>query len=290
LQTYAVCKAVPKATGDKRMKVSFAKVTASGNDFIVLDNRGSKLEDAISDFGAFAKFASQRRHSVGADGVLVLEDSKAADFKMRIINPDGSEVAMCGNGARCSALYAYTKKWCGASLKIETAAGLLDAQIKGQSVMVRMTPPVDIRLDRNIGLGTTIINLHTANTGVPHAVHFVDNVKDYPVKQIGSKVRYHKFFEPEGTNADFVEIIDDSTISVRTYERGVEDETLACGTGVVASSVISHLVNGTRGPVSAITRGKDILKIHFRKESNVFKDVYIEGKAHIIFEGGLDYV
>lgn len=272
------------------MKIEFTKVEASGNDFILLDNRENKLGSKIEDFGAFAKFACRRRYSAGADGVLVLEDSEPADFRMRIFNPDGSEVTMCGNGIRCSAIYAYANKWCGPSIRIETGAGILQAEVKGEAVTVKMTSPKDIRLDQNVGLGKTIVNIHVANTGVPHAVHFVERLTDYPVKEVGSKLRYHKLFEPEGTNADFVEVIDKTTISVRTYERGVEEETLACGTGVVASAIISHLINGTEEPVNAITRGEDILKIHFKKELNLFRDVRLEGKAHITFEGGLDYV
>lgn len=270
--------------------IKFTKVEASGNDFIVLDNRGSKLASSIGDFGDFAKFACRRRHSIGADGVLVLEDSGRADFRMRILNPDGSEVAMCGNGIRSSAIFAHTNKWCGPAMKIETASGILEAEITDGSVMVKMTPPKDIRLEQNIGLGKTIINLHTADTGVPHAVHFVESINNYPVKDIGSKVRFHKAFEPEGINADFVEVVDSSTIRVRTYERGVEDETHACGTGVVASALISHLVNGTRQPVSVITKGGDRAKVHFKKELNLFRDVYLEGKANIVFEGGIEYV
>jgi len=272
------------------MRIDFAKVAASGNDFIIVDNRGNKLKDKIIDFADFARFSSRRKHSVGADGVLVLENSEIADFKMRIINPDGSEVSMCGNGIRCSALYASTKKWCGASMKIETGAGILEATVKEESVKIKMTPPKNLKLDQNIGVGKTIMTVHKIDTGVPHAVHFVDEIKDYPVKDMGAKIRYHKIFEPEGTNADFVKPIDKSTISVRTYERGVEDETLACGTGVVASAIISNLVNGTQQPVSANTEGEDVLKVHFKKEHNHFSDVHLEGDSHIVFEGGMDYV
>ena len=272
------------------MRIDFTKTVASGNDFIVVDNRDNALGSKIADFSDFARFACRRRHSVGSDGLLVLENSKSCDFKMRIFNPDGSEVTMCGNGIRCSAVYAYKKKWCGVLMKIETGAGVLQAEVNGESVRVKMTSPKNIKLAQNIGLGKTIMNIHTVNTGVPHVVHFVENIKDYPTKEAGSGIRYHKLFEPEGTNANFVEIVDNSTISVRTYERGVEDETLACGTGVVASAIISHLINGTREPVKAITRGEDILKVYFKKEHNRFNDVYLEGKAHIVFEGGLDYV
>ena len=134
------------------------------------------------------------------------------------------------------------------------------------------------------------MNLHIIDTGVPHAVHFVENIAAYPVREMGQKVRCHKVFEPDGTNVDFVEIRDKSTIAVRTYERGVEDETLACGTGVVASCIISNLVHNVSQPVNALTQSKEVLKVYFKKDKNVFKDVYLEGKASIVFEGGLGYV
>ncbi|UCD54799.1 MAG: diaminopimelate epimerase [Candidatus Omnitrophota bacterium] len=272
------------------MKIDFTKVVASGNDFIIVDNRENKLKGKVSDFGDFARFSSRRKYSVGADGLLVLEDSEKADFKMRIFNPDGSEVTMCGNGVRCSVLYAYQNKWCGSAVKIETGAGILEAEIKDKVVRIKMTPPTGIKLEQNIGIGKTIINIHAVNTGVPHAIHFVENIENYPVKEIGEKIRYHRLFEPEGTNADFVKPIDKSTISLRTYERGVEDETHSCGTGVVASAIISHLVNDVEQPVNAITRSKDVLKVYFRKEHNRFHDVYLEGGARIVFEGGINYV
>ncbi len=272
------------------MKIDFTKAQAAGNDFIIVDNTAGAVTGKIEDLGRFAKFACKRKYSLGADGLLVLEDSAAADFKMRIFNPDGSEVTMCGNGIRASALYAYSRKWCSLSMKIETGAGILEASINGEAVRVKMTPPNNIELDRNIGAGKTIINVHVLNTGVPHAVHFVDDVEKYPVTEMGGKIRYHKVFEPDGTNANFVQISGKSAIKVRTYERGVEDETLACGTGVVASAVVSHLANGIQPPVSAVTKSGDVLTVHFKKERDAFSDVYLEGKAHIVFKGEVDYV
>ena len=243
------------------MNIPFTKVEASANDFIILDNREKKLEKKIPDFESFARLACKRKRSVGADGLLVLEDSPSADFKMRVINPDGSEVAMCGNGIRSSALYAFRKEWCGPFVKIATDAGILEAEISGESIKVKMTLPEDIKLDQNIGVGKSIMTIHAVNTGVRPAVHFEERV-----------------------------VKDASTILGRTYERGVEDETLACGTGVVAAAIISNLVKGTKEPVSVVTGSGDTLKVYFKKEHSVFRNVYLEGKAHIIFDGGLNYV
>jgi len=270
--------------------IDFTKAVASGNDFIIIDNKDKSVFGKIKSLSDFAKDVCRRKYSVGADGLLVLEASDKADFRMRILNPDGTEVTMCGNGIRCAAVYAGERSWCASSMKIETGAGILEAELKDDSVRVKMTPPTGIRLERNVGLGKTIMDVHFINTGVPHAVHFVENIKEYPVKKMGAEIRYHKIFEPDGTNADFVEAQDDSTILVRTYERGVEDETLACGTGVVASAVISHLVNGTKEPVKAIVRSGETLKVYFKKEHNAFRDVYLEGSARIVFEGEVENV
>ena len=272
------------------MKINFTKAASSGNDFVIVDNRQNAFGVKDVHFPELAKACCGRKFSIGADGLLVLEDSGEADFKMRIFNPDGSEAEMCGNGIRASALYASINKWCAPSMKIETLAGILQAEVKDDAVRVKMTLPADIRLELNIGIGNRILNIHSVNTGVPHAVHFVESLKDYAVKEIGLALRHHKLFKPEGTNADFVEVIDTSTISVRTYERGVEDETLACGTGVVAAVVISNLTENVKSPVNVITKSGDILKVYFKKEHDSFRDVFLEGKAHIVFEGGLDYV
>lgn len=274
-------------------RVTFTKVVGSGNDFVILDNRQGRLNKDIGDFSDFAKEVCVRRNSIGADGLLVLEDSDKADFRMRIINPDGSEVTMCGNGARCSALYAYKNDWCSARLKMETGAGILEAEIVGDNVKLKMTNPHSIRLDNDIGLGSTIFKIHFIDTGVPHAVHFLDDEKDideYPVREIGRKIRYHKTFQPDGTNANFVKVISEDRIKLRTYERGVEDETLACGTGAVASAIISHLVNGTMAPVSVLTKSGDALNIYFKSAKKIFFDVYLEGPAKIVYEGGINYV
>ena len=272
------------------MRIEFTKAAASGNDFIILDNRANKLVERGLNLSNFTKFSSRRKFSVGADGILVLEDSKSGNFKMRIFNPDGREVTMCGNGIRCSAMYAHKEKWCSSPMKIETGAGIIEAEVKEELVKVRMTEPCDIRLEQNIGVAKTIMSIHTINIGVPHAIHFVEGIENYPVKATGRDIRRHKVFEPAGTNVDFVEVRDNSTIVLRTYERGVEDETLACGTGAVASAIIAHMVRSVKEPISVVTRSKDVLKIYFKKERNSFSNVCLEGTAKIIFQGGIDYV
>lgn len=266
-------------------QIRFTKAVASGNDFIIIDNRDNKFSD---DFSSIAKTLCKRKLSVGSDGLLILEDSKNADLKMRIFNPDGSEVTMCGNGARCTALFAYLNKWCSDNLKIQTEAGILEATVHNEKIRLRMTDPNHIRLDNDLGLGNTIFKAHFIDTGVPHVVHFLQddvNIEGYPVREMGQKVRYHKLFEPEGTNANFAKVLSENKIRLRTYERGVEDETLACGTGAVASAIVSYLVNGTRQPVEVLTTSGDILNIYFSANNKKIHNVYLEGSAKIVYEG-----
>lgn len=270
--------------------VKFTKVVGAGNDFIVLDNRTGKAEKTVKDLSEFAKFACKLKTSIGADGLLVLENSKKADFKMRIFNPDGTEVTMCGNGARCASLYAVVNKWCSSELKVETGAGIIDAFQKGDYVKIRMTEPKDMILGKIIPIEKGMFNVHFINTGVPHIVYFIENIDDYPVKEMGYTMRFHEAFAPEGANVNFVKTINDNSIRVRTYERGVEDETLACGTGSAASAIISHFINGTVPPVMVLTNSGDTLKVHFDVKDKKVVDLYLEGPAKIVFEGGIEYV
>jgi len=270
----------------KKHNIDFTKAVASGNDFIIIDDKNGDLKTRNLDYSEIARELCPRHTSVGADGILVLEASSKADFRMRIINPDGSEVAMCGNGTRCSALYAAMKEW-GNDLTIETGAGILRAEVKGKEIKVKMSDPKDADLEISLGLGNSIINVSFINTGVPHVVHFVEDLAGYPVKDTGRKIREHSFFLPEGTNVNFVEKTDDNEISVRTYERGVEDETLSCGTGTVASAVVSGLMRQVVSPVNVRTSSGEILEVFYQVSGKKVSEVYLNGSADIIFKGGI---
>ncbi|MFH1664928.1 MAG: diaminopimelate epimerase [Candidatus Omnitrophota bacterium] len=267
-----------------RYNIVFTKAAASGNDFLIIDNKNRELDTRDLDYRLIAKDLCRRRVSVGADGLLVLEDSDTADFRMRIINPDGSEVEMCGNGARCSALYASRCGW-GDELLFETGAGLLSAVVNGDNVKIKMSDPKDIRLNINLGIGPNIIAAHYINTGVPHVVHFVDDLEGYDVKGTGRKIREHAAFAPQGTNADFIGNIGEGRADIRTYERGVEDETLACGTGTVAAAVVLGLLGFVTPPVEILTRSGETLKVHYTIAGGKARDVYLEGLANIVYEG-----
>jgi len=262
--------------------IKFTKLVASGNDFFLVDNRNGNL--ASVDWPDLAQKACPGKGEKGADGLLVLEGSKKADVKMRIFNPDGGEVEMCGNGSRCTALYCGKPR-----LKIETAAGILEAEVSsGGRIKVRMTEPKDLKAGFSLSLNGKDYKAHYVNTGVPHVVHFTEDIEGLDVKKTGALIRYHDSFKPAGTNADFVKLLSGNSIAVRTYERGVEDETLACGTGACASAIIASLLKGIGSPVSVKTQSGEVLKVYFDKDGDNFKDVYLEGTARIVCEGGID--
>lgn len=262
--------------------IRFTKSVATGNDFIIIDNRSSVIRHPLA---GFAKSICRRIWSIGADGLLVIERSKKADFKMRIFNPDGTEAEMCGNGSRCVALYAVTNRIAKHVMTIETLAGTLAASVRGDAVKVKLPTPKDIKWNLCLEIHKCPYRVNFVDTGVPHVVYFVDDLDKIDVKDLGSHIRYHKEFSPEGTNADFVKIIDKHSIKVRTYERGVEDETLACGTGAVASAIISAESEKISSPITVETWGGEKLKVHFELIDGNFRNVYLEGKAKLVYEG-----
>jgi diaminopimelate epimerase len=265
------------------MKVPFMKMSGSGNDFILIDHRKPFLDE--DRMNKFARKVCRRRVSVGADGLILVEESKRADFKWRFFNADGSEGEMCGNGGRCVARFAYLKGISGPSLKFETLAGIISAEVNGKRVKLEMTQPHSLRLDEKISVEEKELSLSSINTGVPHAVLFLKNIENVDVVDMGRVIRFHPHYAPAGVNANFVKVEDDSRLSVRTYERGVEDETLACGTGVVASALVSAFKGFVKSPVSIKTRGGEILTVHFEIASDQIKNVFFEGDVHIIYEG-----
>jgi len=259
------------------IKLNFTKMVGAGNDFIVIDA-------GLKDLSALAKRLCDRKTGIGADGMLVLEKSKIADFRMRIFNADGSEAEMCGNGLRCAVLFRGMKR----KVKIETIAGIYEGEIAAKDkVKVKMEEPRDLKLNFPINVSGREIKANFINTGVPHTVVFVEGLDKINVDSIGSEIRHHDEFKPKGSNVNFVETIDDSNIKIRTYERGVEGETLACGTGSVASAIISMIKNERlKVKVSVHTKG-GILKVEFDNIKNKIKNVYLEGEAKSVFQGGI---
>ncbi|MFA6349611.1 MAG: diaminopimelate epimerase [Candidatus Omnitrophota bacterium] len=263
-------------------KIYFTKMVGAGNDFVVID--GHK-DTKTQSYRKLAIAMCDRKFGIGADGLLVLEKAPKIDVRMRIFNADGSEAEMCGNGSRCAALYTALKLK-KHDLDIRTLAGLIRANVRGDNVKVQLTDPAGLRLDMAVKLGRTL-RVNFINTGVPHAVVFVDSVENIDVPFLGRRLRFHKSFAPKGTNVDFVEIVSPAKISVRTYERGVEDETLACGTGVMASALVSALKLGKLGNsvISVTTRGGETLKVYFNFRNNRFSEVWLEGRVSTICQG-----
>jgi diaminopimelate epimerase len=261
-------------------------MTGAGNDFIVIDDRGNEIGD---DARELAKQLCRRRVSVGADGLILIVPSARADFRMRYFNADGSEADMCGNGGRCAAKFAHERDIAGATMTFESRSGLHDARIlDGGDVLLKMADPRAMILDNVAMFGGEKRTLHRINTGVPHAVCEVEGLDDFPVVEIGRLIRYYSEFMPEGTNADFIEVQNESRLALRTYERGVEDETLACGTGAVAAALISAALGKTRPPVEVLTRGGDILTVGFYMSDLGFCDVTLSGNADTVYEGALE--
>ncbi len=264
------------------MKIPFTKMSGSGNDFIIVDHREPFLkEDRLRDF---IRKACRRRISVGADGLILIERSQKADFKWRYFNADGGEAEMCGNGGRCAARFAYLKGIAGPSLKFETLAGILSAQVDGKRVKLEMTKPFGLKLDETLLIDGKKQIFSSINTGVPHAVLFVEDLEGLDIVPIGKAIRFHSHFSPGGTNANFIRMDKGSQLSIRTYERGVEDETLACGTGAVASALVAAFKGLVKSPVSIKTRGGEVLTVHFEIEAKEVKRVFFEGDVHIIYE------
>jgi diaminopimelate epimerase len=272
--------------------IVFTKLVAAGNDFVLIDNRVSRFSRRV--LVSLTKQMCDRKFGIGADGLLALEKSRSADFKMRIFNADGSEAEMCGNGSRCFALYcAQLKGKSVANLKIQTLAGVINAYVNRDRVKVNLTAPKNMKLDIPVSIPGKTLHVNFINTGVPHAVIFTEGLPSMEIVDLGRQIRYHKVFSPRGTNVDFVEVTGVNDITIRTYERGVEDETLACGTGSVASALITgYKLQGARSitrPVKMIfnvlTRSGEILKISFILKNKVFSDVWLEGKAGIVYKG-----
>lgn len=265
------------------MQLHFTKMNGAGNDFVMIDNRSGKL--ALS--GPQIARICDRHRGVGADGLLLVETarSKQADFRMRYYNSDGGEAEMCGNGSRCFARFVQKITKGDNPLCFETLAGLIQAEVDGRLVRINLSPPHGLKLHEKILLSSGETEIHSLNTGVPHAVLVVPDLSPVAVNPLGSEIRHHAHFAPKGTNVNFVQRLAANAIRIRTYERGVEAETLACGTGVTASALIAHLLFQIPSPVQVAVQGGDTLEVSFQEEDGRFHGVCLKGPADFVFEG-----
>ncbi len=271
------------------MLLKFYKMNGAGNDFVIIDNRDLTKNLSADTIAALC----DRHRGIGADGLLAVEPAEqGADYRFRYYNADGGEAEMCGNGARCFARFTShlsetpeTPK----EITFETIAGPLSANIVGADIRISMSTPKDLQMDIPEKLSELDTAVHFVNTGVPHAVLFTDHLSQLDVVQHGRAIRHHPHFAPSGTNVNFVQSLAESHIAIRTYERGVEDETLACGTGMVAAALLQHLTNGSPSPIKVDVAGGESLEIAFQKgPKNQFTDVTLTGPADFVFEGEIE--
>jgi len=266
---------------NKVNEIRFAKYTGAGNDFIMIDNRQGAFTAARERIAGMCA----RRVAIGADGLILVEPSTKAAVRMRYFNRDGGEAEMCGNGARCFVAFARTLGLATAPLVFETMQRVLSGWTDGDTVTIAMGEVGETRLGLDLEVAGTKYRTHFTNTGVPHAIVFVDDVEGVDLETLGRAIRFHEAFGSPGANANFVRLDADGELTVRTYERGVEGETLACGTGVVAAAVIAHLVENVRPPVNVRVRSGDVLTVGFRREGEAFADVTLAGPAVHVYDG-----
>ena len=265
--------------------IPFTKLSGAGNDFIVIDNTENRIDRTDATLPQFIKNICRRRMSVGADGLVLLEKADNVDFRMYYFNADGSKGELCGNGARCASRYAYIKGIAPQQMRFLTDAGVYLSEVIGEDVKVRMGDPTNIHLNTLVRIQDQTHTVCFLNSGVPHVVFFVEDVRKQDVVGIGRRIRYHNNFKPQGTNVNFVSVQSRKSITIRTYERGVEDETLACGTGATASVIASALQGKVVSPVLVTTASNSVLKVSFTHKDDKVGAVFLEGDARIIYEG-----
>jgi len=267
------------------MRIPFWKMHGAGNDFILVDDRQETFPAGNQ---AWMADLGTRRTGIGCDGFILIQPSKTATFSMRFFNPDGREAEMCGNGARCVARLAHDIGLAPERMTIQTVAGQLDADIVGPNVRLHMTPPRDWTIHADLTLDDQTLDIGFVNTGVPHAVVEVEHLQACDVQTIGAAIRYHKDFAPAGTNANFITVSGPKALSIRTYERGVEAETLACGTGIVASALVAARRDRVSPPVQVSTAGRDTLTVDFTLTDDSADNVTLLGPAVHVFQGTLE--
>jgi len=265
----------------KQDPLTFSKMAGGGNDFVVIDNRTAKIADA----GELTRRICTRALSVGADGLILVEGSARATFRMRYYNADGGLSAFCANGTRCAARFAFLNVIAGRKMTIETDAGIVGAEIgEGGTVTLSLPAPHSFRAQRPLIVGETTIRGSSLMVGVPHYVIFLrDDLWMQDIAPLGRAIRAHSDLQPDGANVNFVVVRDPHAIEVRTYERGVEGETLSCGSGVVASTVTSALFGKVRSPVSVLTRSGITLEVSFTLAGGAVESVQLKGDARHIY-------
>lgn len=260
-------------------KVAFAKYSGCGNDFIIME-----APPCPEDTGLLATALCSRKQGIGADGLIILSPAQKGDFRIAFFNADGSEAEMCGNGARSAVHYFHTKNPQQRFYTFETKERLLKAEVHESEVAISMGEVLAIELRKELFINRTKLPLVSMNTGVPHALLFTDDLEAIDMETMGKKVRYHSSFAPAGTNFSAVKMTKDQVL-IRTYERGVEAETLACGTGATAAAIAAALLFNVAPPVKVKVRSGDTLTIDFSLAAGKPAGVKLSGPCHEVFRG-----
>ena len=263
--------------------VPFFKMQGCGNDFVCVDNRVLGVDPAV--MPDLVLPVCRKAFGVGADGMIFFDhapEGSGLAYIWHFFNADGSRAEMCGNGSRCAARLAWMLGIAPARHVFGTDAGPIEAEVDPDSnqVTVQLTPPKDLRMGIDIEVEGRPFHLHFVNTGVPHAVAVMDHLELVDVWKLGRAIRQHQFFAPAGTNVNFISSEEKGTLSLRTYERGVEDETYACGTGAVASAIVARELGMTGEETDITTTGGEVLGVILRDGKT-----YLRGAAELVFKG-----
>ncbi len=278
-------------------KIYFTKMSGAGNDFIIIDEREYPDLSLTPDF--ISKLCD-RRNGIGADGIINIADLPEYDFRMDYYNADGTSKTLCGNGARCAIKYAqFSNRLRNGKASFVANDDIYSGEmLEAEKVKFNLNEPKNVKRNLKVDAAGQNINYHFADTGSPHVIIKIDdilrepanedsfytNINEVPVFDIGKEIRYHSNFFPAGTNVNFIKI-NNGAIEIRTYERGVEDETLACGTGSAASAVAASLFDNVKPPVLLLTRGGDELIVDFNLKNNHIENLSLTGPAKIIYTG-----
>ncbi|MGQ0720067.1 MAG: diaminopimelate epimerase [Candidatus Eiseniibacteriota bacterium] len=266
------------------MRVPFVKMSGAGNDMILIDHRVPLLAGRIPEF---VRAACDRRFGIGADGVILLEDDAAADFAIRFFNPDGGEYELCGNGARCIPAFAAELGFAGPSYRFRSASGMHHGASAGLgSARVGLPPVRETRLDIEVDLEGRPARIDWGDIGVPHAAFWVDDVAAVPIGRWGPHLRSHRAFAPAGTNVSFVQVSGPDRLRIRTFERGVEGETFACGSGSTVAATIAHERNLVGRTVRLDVASGETLTVHLPAERGGGAD--LEGPVSRPYHGVAD--
>ncbi len=268
------------------MKIAFDKMEGAGNDFIMIDNRSAEIPNTIKE--SMVKDYCRRGLGIGADGMIFLQPDHEFDFSWVFFNSDWSRAEMCGYGARCTARFAHRVGAAGREMTFRTLAGPIQANLTERGAKVRLTSTLLPTDPVNLNILGQDLKIWSLNTGVPHAVIEGEDLENCEITKLGREIRYHKHFAPAGTNVNFFKLLDDGRVGIRTYERGVEDETLACGTGTVATCIVVGIIYGKQSPITALTRSGEELVVYFTLADGKADPLFLEGGARTVFSGSFE--